>query len=84
MKSARNKIKFQIAILIILIAISLLAIAITASRPTPPISVDSFNYRIVEVSGMTCVQWGSPLSYKGGLTCNWDEWQDNAKLQPAK
>lgn len=28
-------------------------------------------YEIIEVNGMTCVK----MNTRGGLTCNWDEWE---------
>lgn len=35
-----------------------------------------FNYEIIEIEGMTCILLNrrETLSNKGGLTCNWDEW----------
>lgn len=34
------------------------------------------SYEIIEIEGMTCIllNRGETLSNKGGLTCNWDEW----------
>jgi hypothetical protein len=71
----KSRMKFQAIILGVMIAISISAILITASCRKSNVKQDGFNYRTVEIQGMTCIQWGSPISYKGGLTCNWDEWE---------
>lgn len=68
-----NSRKFQVAMLVIMISLSLMAI--TASCQNSNVKQDGFNYHTVEIQGMTCIEREHPISGKGGLTCNWDEWE---------
>lgn len=58
-------------ILIVFLAFSLLSCSQEENIKTD----DSRTYEIITIDGMTCIRWIG--SSKGGLTCNWDEWEGN-------
>lgn len=72
----KTKIKIQAGILgtgLIILFVLLLGSPFYGAKKT--ISQDTFSYQTVEIQGMTCIRWANPISYKGGLTCNWDQWE---------
>lgn len=75
----KSRMKFQAILLGVMLTISIMAVLIIASCRENRIDQNSFSYRVIEVQEMTCIQWGNPISYKGGLTCNWDEWKGKAR-----
>ncbi len=67
-REGRMKIAFICCIIIMTI--------ITGCSQTSVDIEDSWTYSVVEIDGMTCIRWSSG-GYRGGLTCNWNEWEGN-------
>jgi hypothetical protein len=69
----------QSATLTLIIVVVLAVIGILLFGGGENVDQDNFSYHTIEIQGMTCIRWGNPIGYKGGLTCNWDEWEGRAE-----
>jgi hypothetical protein len=75
--SKKTKVQIQAGILAATLLAFFVTLLWTPSCRRLDIGKDNFSYQVVKINGMTCIQWGHSISYKGGLTCNWDEWEEN-------
>jgi len=71
---------FRISIALIIVPILLVASAILCNNSLIEVqedikNVSALTYEIIKIEGMTCIKWDRLFSYKGALTCNWDEWE---------